>query len=459
MYIDETKLNQLLTDRTLHDTVRIQEALARAEELKGLELADLAALTHISDPELTARLFEAARRAKNEIYGRRMVLFAPLYVSSLCGNECLYCTFRAGNRGAVRRTLTRQEISAEVAALVEQGHKRVLLVSGEEYPEQGFSWLLDAIETIYATSRGTGQVRRVNLNVAPLATDAFRLLANARIGTYQLFQETYHRPTYAAMHPSGRKKDFDWRALAMHRAMEAGIHDVGIGALFGLYDWRFELLAMMQHIQELEQVYGIGPHTISVPRLEPADGSSIACRPPAPVSDTEFRKIIAILRLAVPYTGIIISTRETPEIRRDSFALGVSQLSAGSSTTPGGYAVAPDQAEAAQFSLGDHRTLDEVIRDLALHDYIPSFCTGCYRLGRVGADFMDLARPGAIKEHCDPNALSTFMEYLLDYASPATKAVGLPLVERLISGMAGGPGATARRLVAAVASGKRDVYC
>ena len=279
-----------------------------------------------------------------------------------------------------------------------------------------------------------------------------------RIGTYQLFQETYHHATYHAVHLRGKKVDYDWRVSAMDRAMAAGIDDVGIGVLFGLFDWRFELLALMQHIRHLEKRFGVGPHTISVPRLEPATGSELASHPPHAVSDVDFRKIVAILRLAVPYTGIIMSTRESANIRRETFALGVSQISAGSRTNPGGYAE-DEREDASQFCLGDHRALDEVIRDVASLGYIPSFCTGCYRLGRTGADFMDLAKPGDIKQHCDPNGLSTFVEYLLDYASEETRRVGERCIAEVTATMDEWPRERANQLMARVRGGERDVYC
>ncbi|HER20181.1 MAG TPA: [FeFe] hydrogenase H-cluster radical SAM maturase HydG, partial [Chromatiales bacterium] len=337
--------------------------------------------------------------------------------------------------------------------------KRLLLVAGEAYPREGFDYVLRCIETIYATRVGHGEIRRVNVNVAPLTVEQFARLKAAGIGTYQVFQETYHRATYEAVHVAGPKRDFDWRIGAMDRAMEAGIDDVGIGVLFGLFDWRFEILALMQHIRHLEQRFGVGPHTISVPRLEPAAGSDLASQPPHPVDDVAFRKIVAILRLAVPYTGIIMSTRETPKMRQETFALGVSQISAGSRTNPGGYAEGKDVENEAQFSLGDHRPLDEVIADVASMGYIPSFCTACYRLGRTGQDFMDLAKPGLIKEHCDPNALSTFLEYLMDYASPRTKAAGLTLIEHVIEGMQPEPRRRSEKMLEAVRSGRRDVFC
>lgn len=456
--IDEALIHDTLAARQGHDAAQVREVLAKALELKGLDLADIATLAGISDPELLGETFGAARKVKEQIYGRRIVLFAPLYISNLCSNECLYCAFRARNQEVKRRALTQDEIAREVKLLVEQGHKRILLVAGESYPQEGFSYILKAIETIYAIKSGRGEIRRVNVNIAPLTVDQFRELKAAKIGTFQLFQETYHRQTYARMHVGGKKRDYDWRVTAMDRAMEAGIDDVGIGVLFGLFDWRFEMLAMMQHIRHLEERFGVGPHTISVPRLEPAVGSELASQPPRPVSDIDFRKIVAILRLAVPYTGIIMSTRETPNLRRETFALGVSQISGGSRTNPGGYSTDEAEFETSQFCVGDHRPLDAVIRDVASLGYIPSFCTACYRLGRTGPDFMELAKPGQIKYRCDPNALSTFMEYLIDYASPETRKVGEGLIEDALQSMDDRQRKASMRLLDKVRGGERDVY-
>ncbi|MCU0664485.1 MAG: [FeFe] hydrogenase H-cluster radical SAM maturase HydG [Myxococcota bacterium] len=440
------------------DAAAISDILAKARQLGGLDGREVACLLNISDPHLLHEMFDAARYVKETIYGKRLVLFAPMYVSNLCRNECSYCAFRARNKGLQRRALSQEEIAAETKVLVEQGHKRVLLVAGEAYPNQGFSYILDAIDTVYGVRSGKGEVRRVNVNVAPLTVDEFKALASKRIGTYQIFQETYHRETYARVHLAGHKTDFDWRLGAMDRAMQGGVADVGIGVLFGLFDWRFEILALLSHCFYLERRFGVGPHTISVPRLEPAVGSSLAEHPPHAVSDLDFRKIVAILRLAVPYTGIIMSTRESATIRRESFALGVSQISAGSRTNPGGYAQGRDE-DASQFSLGDHRSLEDVIKDVASLGYIPSFCTGCYRLGRVGKDFMDLARPGDIRHHCDPNAVSTFAEYLLDYASDETHEAGFSAIEAMIGSMDEKAARISRALLAKVQNGSRDVYC
>jgi 2-iminoacetate synthase len=335
--VDADEIHRILGIHRVHDASRVREILARSLDLKGLPLEDVAVLANVSDPVLLGEMFEAARCVKQRIYGNRLVIFAPLYVSNLCANECTYCAFRTRNTQIRRRALTQEEIAEETLVLVRQGHKRVLLVAGESYPNEGFNYVLKSIATVYATREGKGEIRRINVNVAPLGVEEFRQLKDAGIGTYQLFQETYHRETYARLHLSGPKRDYDWRVTAMHRAMEAGLGDVGVGVLFGLFDWRFDLLALLQHARYLEQHFGVGPHTMSVPRLEPASGSDLASQPPYPVSDVDFRKIVAILRLAVPYTGIIMSTRETPNIRRETFSLGVSQISAGSRTNPGGY--------------------------------------------------------------------------------------------------------------------------
>ena len=458
-FINEQKVWNILEANQNAGFGRIKEVLDKAKEMKGLNLDDVAVLTSISDPEMLAALFNTANQVKETIYGKRLVLFAPLYISNLCGNECLYCAFRATNKDIVRNSLSQEHIVRETEVLIKQGHKRVLMVAGESYPNRGFQYILDSIKTIYSVKSEHGEIRRVNVNIAPLSTEEFRQLKDAGIGTYQIFQETYHRETYSKVHLGGKKRDYNWRAWSLHRAMEAGIDDVGIGVLFGLFDYRFEILAMMQHIAELEEKFGVGPHTISVPRLEPATNSDIASHPPFPVSDIDFRKIVAIIRLAVPYTGIIMSTRETAKMRRETFALGVSQISAGSRTNPGGYEEETEDDPSGQFSLGDHRSLDEVIRDVASMGYIPSFCTACYRMGRTGQDFMDLAKPGDIKLHCGPNALSSFKEYLKNFASPATAEIGNKLIAETIAGMSGIARQRAEKLVQRVEAGRDDVYC
>jgi len=440
-----------------NDAGRVRAVLDKARELHGLDADEVATLCG-AGPELTEELFAAAKEVKEQIYGRRMVLFAPLYISNVCGNDCSYCAFRAGNKALKRTALDMDAIRAETRELVRQGHKRLLLVAGEGYSKArgGFDYILDAIRAVYEVTEAHGHIRRLNVNLAPLELDEFKRLKEAGIGTYQLFQETYHRPTYAAVHLAGRKRDFDWRVTAFERAMRAGIDDVGMGVLFGLADWRFEILSLMRHIAHLEALFGVGSHTISVPRMEPADGSPMSMAPPAPVSDDDFKKIIAILRLAVPYTGIILSTRESAAIRRECYMLGVSQISAGSRTNPGGYS---GDETAGQFQLGDHRPLDEVIAELATMGFIPSFCTACYRLGRTGRDFMDLAKPGLIKQKCDPNAVTTFLEYVLDYGSDAARCAGEASIACELERMEAKTRRNAEKMLAHIRNGKRDVFC
>lgn len=458
-FIDEQKVWEVLEANKKADFVKIKEVLSKAREIKGLNMNDVAVLTSVSDPEMLGELFNTANEVKEAIYGKRLVFFAPLYISNMCSNECLYCAFRVTNRKIVRNALTQEQIANEVKVLINQGHKRILMVAGESFPSHGFQYILDSIKTIYSVKTEHGEIRRVNVNIAPLNTDEFRLLKSEGIGTYQIFQETYHRETYKNVHLGGKKRDYNWRVWALHRAMEAGINDVGIGILFGLFDYRFEILSMIQHIVELGDKFGVGPHTISVPRLEPATESKLATHPPFPVSDIDFKKIVAILRLAVPYTGIIMSTRETAQMRRETFALGVSQISAGSRTNPGGYEEKTDNSPSGQFSLGDHRQLDEVVRDVVSMGHIPSFCTACYRLGRTGNDFMDLAKTGDIKLHCAPNALSSFKEYLKNYAKPETVNIGDELIKKTVNEMTGIAKQRAEKLIQRVENEKDDVYC
>jgi 2-iminoacetate synthase len=456
-WLDSTHSENILMRPGRNDPACVREVLDKARELRGLGLEDVATLTRVTDPALVEEMFATARFVKDEIYGRRIVFFAPLYISNYCGNECVYCAFRKSNHALVRHALTREQIAQETEILVAQGHKRFLMVAGEHYPG-GLRYLLDAIETIYSVKKDNGEIRRINVNVAPLQVDEFRALKDAGIGTYQLFQETYDRRVYARVHPRGKKADFDWRCSVMDRAMEAGVDDVGLGVLFGLADWRFELLALMQHVSHLEERFGVGSHTISVPRLEPAHGSDVASSPPNPVSDDDFTKIVAILRMAAPYTGLIMSTRESPAMRRETYALGVSQISAGSRTNPGGYASA-EQFDASQFQLGDPRSLEEVVAELAGLGYMPSFCTACYRLGRTGKDFMDLAKPGLIKRKCGPNSVGTFLEYLIDYACSETKIIGERVIHDEMSQMAAKERDVSGRIVRAIEKGKRDVFC
>jgi 2-iminoacetate synthase len=452
------KIEDLLREPQALDGHRFADLLAKATSLAGLELAEVAALLQVTDVEARERVFAAAREVKESIYGRRMVLFAPLYASNECANNCLYCAFRRGNRELVRKTLTMEEIAEETRVLEEMVHKRVLLVVGEG-PNSGVGYAVEAMRTIYETRSGRGEIRRVNANMAPLPVEGFRALKETGIGTYQCFQETYHPEQYRRLHPSGPKADYTWRVGVFDRAFAGGVDDVGMGVLFGLYHYRFDVLALLSHAQYLDRRYGVGPHTISFPRIEPAQNAPAAEHIPYPLSDEDVLLIVAVLRLAVPYTGIIMSTRESPAMRRELFGLGVSQLSAASRVYPGGYADGRAHVEEGeQFCLGDTRSLDLVVRDLGEHGYLPSFCTACYRLGRTGHDFMEIAKPGKIQRFCTPNALLTFQEYLLDYASPETRGVGERLIGEMLAEVAPRLRPMVEQRLAAIRGGQRDLY-
>lgn len=453
--INEELIFENLSKTQNSDKQRILDILTQARELKGISHEQAAALLNLKDKDLIEELYKTAKYIKTQIYGNRLVLFAPLYISNVCFNECLYCAFRASNKELHRRALNQEEIKRETETLLKQGHKRVLMVAGESYTGAGLKYVFDSIDSIYAARDGKNNIRRVNVNIAPLTIEEFKELKKHNIGTFQLFQETYHKDTYRKMHVAGKKADYNFRVTGMHRAIEAGINDVGIGALLGLYDYRFEVLSMLQHVKDLEDKYGVGPHTISVPRIEPACGSPLSEHPPYAVSDEDFKKIIAVLRLAVPYTGIILSTRENADMRRAAFELGISQISGGSKTNPGGY---EDDNADEQFTRGDHRPLEAVISDIVDHGYIPSFCTGCYRLGRVGKDFMDLAKPGLIKAHCLPNAMFTFAEYLYDFASEDLKARGLALIEKMMKDLPPARAEQTKANLEKVTKGERDIY-
>ncbi|MDT8272027.1 MAG: [FeFe] hydrogenase H-cluster radical SAM maturase HydG [Desulfomonilia bacterium] len=433
-FINDALVQETLDKAKDPEKGRVREIIEKSRELRGLSPDDVAILLQTEDRDLIAEILDASRTVKREIYGNRLVIFAPLYISNYCSNNCLYCGFRRDNMELVRKALTMEEIADEVRTLELEGHKRLLMLCGEHHTKSTLEYFIEAIETAYETkTEKGGEIRRINVEIAPMTVDEFKRLKAARIGTYVLFQETYHHETYKEMHPSGPKADFLWRLTAQDRAMQGGIDDVGIGALFGLYDYKYEVLGLLHHAMHLDSTYGVGPHTISIPRLEPAFNAPAAIKPPHPVSDDEFRKLVAVIRLAVPYTGMILSTREPVKLRSEVFDLGISQISAGSRTNPGGYRQGDSDAfRAAQFNLGDTRTLDEVIYDITTHGHTPSFCTACYRLGRVGEDFMDLAKPGLIQKFCRTNAILTFKEYLQDYASPATRAAGDDLIERLV---------------------------
>ena len=425
-YIEENKIEKELKKAKNASNREVEDIIDKSLDLKGLTPEEAAILLQIEDEELINKMLKAAREVKERIYGKRLVVFAPLYFANKCVNNCLYCGFRCGNKEEERKKLTTDQIESEVKTLEREGHKRLLVLTGES-PDTDIDYLLDSIETAYNTTTENGEIRRINVEVAPLSKEDFKKLKTSKIGTYTCFQETYHRPTYQEVHPSGPKSNYDWRLTAMDRAQEAGIDDIGIGALFGLYDYRFEVMALLLHADYLDKKFGVGPHTISIPRLNPAPGTPLD-QPPHPVSDEEFRKLTAILRLAVPYTGIILTTRESEEMRNELFLHGVSQISAGSRTSPGGYEDSEESEEnkhdSEQFSLHDVRPLEEIAKEIAQTNHIPSFCTACYRLGRTGEDFMELAKPGEIHKFCKPNAMMTFKEYLQDYGTEESRKIG-----------------------------------
>ena len=455
-FINESSIQALIDHETEPSPQELDQILSRALELKRLPLLDVAKLLKVTKPESLKKIYATANQVKNLIYGNRIVFFAPLYISNYCLNNCTYCAFRVDNNLA-RKALSYPEIENETASLLKDGHKRILLVSGEAYPEpEGLDYILKAIDTVYAARFGRHNIRRVNVNIAPLDEPDFKKLIDHQIGTYQLFQETYHSKTYAEVHPSGQKADYEYRLTGMDRAFKAGIDDVGIGVLFGLYDYQFEVLALLSHIEHLETTFGLGPHTISIPRLEPAAGTNLPEKSPYKVSDADFKKLVAILRLAVPYTGIILSTRENAEQRRELLSLGVSQISAGSRTNPGGYQDNDNSLE--QFSLGDHRSLDDVMYDLLSMGFTPSFCTACYRSGRTGLDFMEFAKPGQIKKKCEPNAIITLKEYLVDFASDKVRNLGNELIKSSVQAAPENMRNFILKSLADIDQGKRDIF-
>lgn len=427
-FIDESRFHAILARPS--DPGRFRDVLAKSMAKEPLRIEETAELIAASDPEQIEQIFDAARQLKKDVYGNRIVLFAPLYIGNECTNDCVYCAFRRSNQDVVRISLDEEAIRGQVESLEASGHKRLILVFGE-HPRYNAQFIADTVRLVSSVKQGHGDIRRVNINAAPLDHEGYAIVKESGIGTYQVFQETYHHETYSIVHPSGtRKGDYLWRLDALARAMESGCDDVGIGALFGLYDWRFEVLGLIEHSNHLFKHYNVGPHTISFPRLQPAHGVNLD--ESRFVSDDDFKRLVAILRLAVPYTGMILTARESPEIRRELLGFGVSQIDAGTRLELGGYTKESSEQEMdrEQFQLGDIRTLDEVMGDLLDAGYIPSFCTACYRLGRTGERFMEFAIPGFIQEKCTPNALTTLDEYLVDYASPEVRELGRRLIKQ-----------------------------
>ena len=412
-----------------NDAALIDEIISKAKECKGLSHREALVLLDCDIPEKNQEIFKLAEDIKKQFYGNRIVLFAPLYLSNYCVNGCLYCPYHAKNKHILRKKLTQDEIRQEVIALQDMGHKRLAIEAGEDPVNNPIEYILESIKTIYSIKHKNGAIRRVNVNIAATSVENYRKLKEAGIGTYILFQETYHKESYEKLHPSGPKHNYAYHTEAMDRAMDGGIDDVGLGVLFGLETYRYELAGLLMHAEHLEAVHGVGPHTISVPRVKHADDIDPSAFDNG-IDDDVFAKIIAVIRLSVPYTGMIISTRETPQCREKVIHYGISQISGGSKTSVGGYAV-PEDAElkSEQFDVSDHRTLDEVVNWLMKLGYVPSFCTACYREGRTGDRFMALCKNKQIHNCCLPNALMTLKEYLMDYASPDTKKVGESLIQ------------------------------
>lgn len=422
----------------------IDSIIAKAKERKGLSHREAAVLLDCELDEKNQEIFALAEQIKKDFYGNRIVMFAPLYLSNYCINGCVYCPYHSVNKNITRKKLTQDEIRSEVIALQDMGHKRLALEAGEDPVNNPLDYILESIKTIYSIKHKNGAIRRVNINIAATTVDNYRLLKEAGIGTYILFQETYHKESYLTLHPTGPKHDYNYHTEAMDRAMEGGVDDVGIGVLFGLDKYRYEFAGLLMHAEHLEAAFGVGPHTISVPRLRHADDIN-ADEFDNGIDDDTFAKIVACIRIAVPYTGMIISTRENQKCRERVLHLGVSQISGGSRTSVGGYCEPePDDAKSEQFDVSDTRTLDEVVRWLMEMDYIPSFCTACYREGRTGDRFMSLCKSGQIQNCCHPNALMTLKEYLMDYASPETKAIGDRLIAKEVGNV---PNEKARAVV------------
>ena len=431
-FINDAEIRETLkyADENKDDLELIDSIIEKAKLRKGLSHREASVLLACDNEEKIKEIYELAMQIKKDFYGDRIVMFAPLYLSNYCVNGCVYCPYHAKNKHICRKQLTQEEVKAEVIALQDMGHKRLAIEAGEDPVNNPIEYILECIDTIYSIKHKNGAIRRVNVNIAATTVENYKKLHDAGIGTYILFQETYNKESYEKLHPTGPKHNYAYHTEAMDRAMEGGIDDVGLGVLFGLELYRYELAGILMHAEHLEAVHGVGPHTISVPRIKAADDID-PDEFDNGIDDETFAKIIAIIRIAVPYTGMIISTREGKSVREKALRLGISQISGGSRTSVGGYVEPEDEDEnSAQFDVSDQRTLDEVVKWLMDLGYIPSFCTACYREGRTGDRFMSLCKSGQIQNCCHPNALMTLEEYLMDYASPATREVGEKMIER-----------------------------
>ncbi len=454
---EEIKATLAYADEHKDDMALIDEILAKAREYKGLNHREASVLLACENEEKIQEMYALAEQIKKDFYGNRIVMFAPLYLSNYCVNGCVYCPYHLKNKCITRKKLTQDEIRKEVIALQDMGHKRLAIEAGEDPVNNPIEYILESIETIYSIKHKNGAIRRVNVNIAATTVENYRKLRDAGIGTYILFQETYHKESYEKLHPTGPKHDYCYHTEAMDRAMEGGIDDVGLGVLFGLELYRYEFAGLLMHAEHLEAVHGVGPHTISVPRIKKAQDIDPSAFDNS-ISDDIFAKICALIRISVPYTGMIISTRESKEVRERVLKLGVSQISGASRTSVGGYAdEAPEEENTEQFDVSDNRTLDEVVNWLIKLGYIPSFCTACYREGRTGDRFMDLCKSKQIQNCCHPNALMTLKEYLMDYASLDTRVVGTDLILRELANI---PNEKVRKLVIQhlkdIRNGQRD---
>lgn len=434
---DEVMASLEYADANKNNAELIDSIINKAKERKGLSHREASVLLACDIPEKVQELYELAEQIKKDFYGNRIVMFAPLYLSNYCVNGCVYCPYHIKNRHMARKKLTQEEVAREVIALQDMGHKRLAIEAGEDPVNNPIEYILECIDTIYGVRHKNGAIRRVNVNIAATTTDNYKKLKDAGIGTYILFQETYNKESYEKLHPTGPKHDYAYHTEAMDRAMSAGIDDVGLGVLFGLELYRYEYCALLMHAEHLEAVFGVGPHTISVPRIKHADDIDPGAFDNS-ISDEIFCKIAALIRIAVPYTGMIISTRESETVRENIIKLGVSQISGGSRTSVGGYCEDERPHDTEQFDVSDTRSLDDVVNWLMRTGYIPSFCTACYREGRTGDRFMSLCKSGQIQNCCHPNALMTLKEYLNDYASDDTRRIGNELIERELANISNG---------------------
>ncbi len=456
-FIDPSEIWDLINN-TKPDKAAVRDVIAKSLDKQRLTLRETAILINSVGTDLADEIKEGAKTLKEKVYGNRIVLFAPLYVGNRCINNCKYCGFRASNTGAVRKTLSDQEIIMEVEALEDNGQKRLILVYGE-HPDYSPEYIAHTVKLVYSIKKGPGEIRRVNINAAPLDIEGFRTVGAAGIGTYQIFQETYHPEAYTWYHLGGKKRDYEYRLTALDRAQEAGIDDVGIGALFGLYDWRFEVLGLVRHTNHLEACYNVGPHTISFPRIK--DAMSLNLDNKYETTDDDFKKLVAILRLAVPYTGLILTAREAPDVRREVMQYGVSQIDGGTKLELGSYSDTKNENQnlnREQFKINDSRSLADVIDELLDNDYIPSFCTSCYRMGRTGEHFMEFSVPGFIKRFCTPNAILTLSEYICDYGRGETIDKGWKVIEKNIAKLEPGVASQTREKIERIKAGERDLY-